>query len=317
MTFDARLLSGIGVLSAVVRSGNFLRAAQELGLTQPAVSRAVSRLEQRIGVRLFHRTSRSVTLTDDGRRFYEAVAPLLAGIETAATDARETKSEVSGVLRVNADRLFAQYVLAPAIPAFLARHPKLAIEIVVRERLGDLVADGFDVAVRFGEREPSSLVCERVTDVSVVTCASPAYLAARSVPREPRDLELGHECIIMRDPSTGRPFAWEFRRDGDIVPVTVSGRLTVNDAGSLLRACLGGQGVCQHLEICAQPHLAEGRLIRILPEWSEETFPVHVYHHDLRFAPKRVRTFLAFVTELSATAGTGSGSETTHRRRSE
>lgn len=124
--FDGRLLSGIGVLSAVVRAGNFLRAEQAMGLTQPAVSRAVSRLEQRIGIRLFHRTSRSVTLTDEGRRFYETVVPLLAGIEAAAADARQTTNAVNGLLRVNADRIFAQYVLTPAVQPFLTLHPDLS-----------------------------------------------------------------------------------------------------------------------------------------------------------------------------------------------
>ncbi len=300
MTFDSRLLSGIGVLSAVVRAGNFLCAAQAMGLTQPAVSRAVSRLEQRIGIRLFHRTSRSVTLTDEGRRFYEAVVPLLAGIEAAAAEARETTSAVSGHLRVNVDRIFARHVLAPAVRPFLARHPELSLEIVVQERLGDLVADGFDVAIRFGDPLPSALICERLMDVPVVTCASPAYLDSHGVPREPHDLERGHECILMRNPSTGRPFDWEFVRGGETVRVAASGRLTVNDAGSLLGACLGGQGIGQPLEIYAQPHLAEGRLVRLLPDWSEETFPVHVYRHDLRFAPERVRAFLRYVAQICA-----------------
>ncbi|MFC3694960.1 LysR family transcriptional regulator [Chenggangzhangella methanolivorans] len=302
-TFDSRLLSGVGVLSAVVRAGNFMRAAQALGLTQPAVSRAVSRLEQRVGVRIFHRTSRAVTLTDEGRRFYEAVAPLLAGIEAAAFDARETTSAVTGLLRVNADRIFAQHVLTPALEPFLAAHPELDVEIVVQERLGDLVADGFDLAFRFGDAQASPLICRRLMDVAVVTCASPAYLERRGAPGEPRDLETGHDCVLMRNPATGRPFDWEFVRAGETVPISVTGRVTVNDAGSLMGACLGGLCVGQPLEIYAQPHLAEGRLVRLLPDWADETFPVHVYHHEPKFAPEWARAFLRYVEALPIVAG--------------
>jgi DNA-binding transcriptional LysR family regulator len=301
--FDGRLLSGIGVLSAVVRAGNFLRAAQAMGLTQPAVSRAVSRLEQRIGIRLFHRTSRSVTLTDEGRRFYETVVPLLAGIEAAAADARQTTNAVNGLLRVNADRIFAQYVLTPAVQPFLTLHPDLSVEIVVQERLGDLVADRFDVAIHFGDPQPTTLVCERLMDVPVVTCAAPEYLKSHGAPGRPRDLEHGHECILMRNPSTGRAFDWEFVGNGEIVSVAVSGRLTVNDAGSLLGACLGGQGIGQPLEIYAQTYIAEGRLVRLLTGWSEETFPVHIYHHDPRTAPARVKEFLRYVSQICSSRG--------------
>lgn len=296
-TFDARLLSGVGVLSAVVKAGNFLRAAQSMGLTQPAVSRAVSRLEQRLGVKLFHRTSRSVTLTEDGRRFYEAVAPLLAGIEAAAIDARETTGSVHGLLRISVDRIFSRYVLTPALRPFLAAHPDLTVEIVVQDRFGDLISDGLDLGVHSGDPRPTSLLCDRLMDVAVVTCASPAYLAERGMPARPRDIEQGHECVLMRNPATGRPFDWEFVRGEEVVRVTASGRLTVNDPGSLIGGCLGGQGIGQPLEIYVRQHLADGRLVRVLPDWSDETFPVHLYHHRPEFSPERVKVFLRFLQQ--------------------
>src|ERR1700743_179302 len=151
MTFDGRLLPGIGVLAQVVETGNFARAGEAMGLTPSGVSRAVARLEARLGVRLFDRTPQAVRLTEEGRQFHAQVAPLLAGLEDAASDASATAGTVRGRLRVNCDPWFARLVLAPRLPLFLARHPALSLEIIVRDTPGDLVGEGMDVAVRFGE----------------------------------------------------------------------------------------------------------------------------------------------------------------------
>jgi DNA-binding transcriptional LysR family regulator len=150
MAIDGRLLGGIGVLAAVVETGNFARAGEALGLTPSGISRAVARLEARVGVRLLDRTPRAVTLTDEGRRFHAQVAPLLAGLEEAATDAAHSAFSVRGRLRVNVDSWLSRLVLAPRLPAFLASYPAALVEVIVRDTLGDLVGEGIDVAVRFG-----------------------------------------------------------------------------------------------------------------------------------------------------------------------
>src|SRR5271155_3085018 len=220
MAFDGRLLGGISVLAAVVEAGNFVRAAEALGLTQSGISRAVARLEARVGVRLRDRPPRAVSLTDEGRRFHAQVAPLLAGLEEAAADAAGAADAVRGRLRVNVDPWFARLVLAPHLSAFLAAHPALSLELMVRDTLGDLVAEGFDAAVRFGEPEPSGLISRKLLETHILTCAAPDYLARHGRPRHPLDLER-HECLLFRDPVTGRPFAWEFRRGGEVVEVKV------------------------------------------------------------------------------------------------
>ncbi|WP_207484328.1 LysR family transcriptional regulator [Arenibaculum pallidiluteum] len=299
MAFDSRLLNGVGVLSAVVEAGSFVRAGEALGLTQSAVSRAVARLEQRVGIRIFHRTARSISLTDEGRRFYEAVSPLLAGIEDAAIRASGSAAEVRGRLRVNVDGAFGHYVLTPNIARFMERHPGLTVEIAVRDRMGDLVAEGFDVGIHFGPPEPSSLVCRLLLETKVLTCAAPAYLARRGTPRHPADLEGNHECILMRDPLTGRAYGWEFVKGNEALPVKVSGKLMVNDTGALLGACCGGQGIAQPLGLYVREFLADGRLVQILPEWSEETFPLYVYHHTPKLMSAKVRAFLDFLRELT------------------
>jgi DNA-binding transcriptional LysR family regulator len=228
MTFDARLLAGVGVLDAIVESGNFARAGEALGLTSSGVSRAVARLEARIGIRLFDRAPRAVTLTDEGRRFHAQTRPLLAGIEEAAGEAAGAAAQARGRLRVNVDPWFARLVLASRLSGFLREHPELSLELVIRDTLGDLIAEGFDAAVRFGEPEPSSLIARKLLETRILTCAAPAYFARRGTPRHPRDLGQ-HECLLFRDPVTGRPFPWEFHRDDEVIEVKVSGQLVVND----------------------------------------------------------------------------------------
>ncbi|MFT3771442.1 MAG: LysR family transcriptional regulator [Minicystis sp.] len=291
-------LDGLGVLRAVVEAGSFVRAGEALGLTQSAVSRAVARLEDRVGVRMFRRTARSISLTDEGLRFYESVAPHVAAIENATIEAGGSRAKVRGRLRVNVDGSVGQFVLTPRLPPFLAQHPELSVEIAVHDRMGDLVREGFDVAVRFGLPEPSALKSRLLMRTRVVTCASPAYLARHGVPRRPADIE-DHPCILMRDPSTGSPFGWEFVRGRKAVSVNASGQLMVNGVGPLLAACLAGQGIAQVLELYAREHLADGRLVQVLPAWAEETYPLYAYHHSAQLMSAKVRAFLEFVVALT------------------
>lgn len=300
MSFDSRLLSGIGVVVAVVEAGSFARAGEAMGLTQPAVSRAVARLEERVGIRIFNRTARAISLTDEGRRFYETVAPLLAGIEEAAVSAGNSKALVRGRLRVNVDGTFGHSVLAPRLGEFLDRHPELSVEISVRDTIGDLVAEGIDVAVRFGEPEPSSLKASLLLETRVLTCAAPGYVARHSAPTSPGGLRRGHQCLLIRNPATGRPFEWEFRRGEEVIPFAASSRLMVNDTGSLLGACLGAAGIAQLLEIYARDLIAQNKLVHLLPDWSDETFPLYAFHHGSNLVSAKVRAFLDFVRELAS-----------------
>lgn len=300
MAFDGRLLSGISALAAVVEAGSFVRAADSLGLTQSGVSRAVARLEARLGVRLFDRTPRAITLTEEGRRFYDGVMPHLTGIEERAAEASGGATAVRGRLRVNADAAFGHSVLAPRLAGFMARHPEIELELVVRNRIGDLVAEGFDIALRFGEPEPSGLNSKLLLETRVLTCAAPDYVARRGRPQHPDELVRdGHECVLVREAATGRPYEWEFRRKAEVLSVPVKGRLTVNDSGSLIGALLGGQGIGQPLEFSVRDLLTAGRLVRLLPDWSDERFPVYAYHRSRDLPPARVRAFLDFVFEIT------------------
>jgi DNA-binding transcriptional LysR family regulator len=170
------------------------------------------------------------------------------------------------------------------------------VEIVGRDRLGDLVADGFDAAVRFGEPEPSALVARRLLETRVLTCAAPSYLAKHGRPAHPRDLGAGrHECIHYLDPVTGRPFPWEFHRGRQKLRVAVSGRLTVNNVGTMLGACAAGHGVAQILALGTEDLLSRGKLIELFPDWSDERFPLYAFHLSRHVPPAKVRAFLDFV----------------------
>lgn len=296
---DHHPLDGLGVLRAVVEAGSFVRAGEALGLTQSAVSRAIARLEARVGVRMFRRSARAISLTDEGLRFYESVAPHLAAIEEATQAASDTKVQVSGRLRVNVDEGTAQYLLAPRIGPFLAQHPELMVELAIRDRMGDLVRDGFDVAVRFGIPTPSTLKSRLLLRSRILTCASPDYLRRHPAPEKPRDLEK-HVGILMRDPATGAAFGWEFVRGKKTVTANVAGQLMVNGGGPLMAACVAGQGVAQLLELYTRPLLESGRLVQILPSWSDETYPLHAYYHAAPVVPAKVRAFLAFLVAITS-----------------
>ena len=299
MVFDSRLLAGVGVLAAVVESGNFAKAAETLGLTPSGVSRAVARLEMRLGVRLFDRTPRAVTLTDEGRRFHAQIDSLLAEIEAAADEVSGAATTVGGCQRVNVDPWFARWVLAPRLPKFLMDYPALTIELAIRDTLGDLVREGFDAAVRFGEPEPSSLIARKLMETRILTCAAPGYLAKHGTPEHPGDLEQ-HECLMFRDPVTGRPFPWEFHRGGEVIKVEVGGRLVVNDLATKLNACTAGHGISQSLALGLDPLLGCGELVQILSDWADERFPLYAYYPSRHLPPAKVRAFVDFVVESVA-----------------
>jgi DNA-binding transcriptional LysR family regulator len=296
MSTDSRLLGGLDLLNAVVTTGSFVAAGQRLGLSQSGMSRAVARLEQRVGVRLFDRNARAVALTDEGRRFHEQVAPLLSALEEAVDGAASAALRVRGRLRISADAFVASHVLAPRLPAFLEAHPELELELLVRERMGNLVAEGLDLAVRFGAPQGQGLVVRRLLQTRVITCASPRYIKRHGRPRHPNELTDGHECILFLDPQSGRPFEWDFHAGRKrLTALAVHGRLVVNDFATALAACIAGQGIAQPLELGVQDQLRDGTLVELFPEWHDELFPLYAVHPSRHLPPARVRAFLEFL----------------------
>ncbi|MBW9106032.1 LysR family transcriptional regulator [Paraburkholderia phenoliruptrix] len=303
MPFDERMLNGMGVLTAIVDCGSFAAAGVALDMSQSGVSRSVARLEARLGIRLFDRTTRSVTLTDEGRRFYEQIVPLLNGLEEAAASAAQGATAVRGRLRVNMDPFFSRLILGPRVGAFIDRHPDLHVELITRDQLGDIVSEGFDVAIRFGEPPVSSLIARKLLDTRILTVAAPSYLKKHGHPANPAELENGrHACIKFRDPLTGYPFSWEFHRGRKKMVVTPQGRLTVNDVGTLHSACAAGQGVAQILALGAESLLASGKMVELFPDWADEVYPLYALYPSRHHPPAKVRAFLDFIVSLLGAA---------------
>jgi len=293
MSFD---LTGIAVLAQVVESGSFVRAAEALGLSSSGVSRAISRLEARMGVRLFERTTRSLNLTDEGQRLYDQVRPHLTGVSEAVALASGAAHAVRGKLRVNIDAFFARVFLASRLTEFLNRYPDLSVELLSQESLGDLVADRFDLAVRFIDPPAgSSLIARRLATTRILTVASPGYIAMHGRPRHPRDVQQ-HKRILFRNPLTSQPFEWEFKRGRETVEIPVAGNLLVSEAGTMLDACVAGAGIAQILELGTQELLRSKKLVNLFPEWSGERWPLYALYPSRRYQPAKLKAFLDFCT---------------------
>ena len=297
MPYDGRLLSGVTVLMAVVEAGSMARAAQALGLTSSGVGRAIARLERRVGVRLLERTTRTMTLTDEGRRFYEEVGPHLDGIEQAAMTAAGAAGTVRGRLRVNVDPFFSRIVLAAQVATFLDRHPDVRVELIMRDHVGDLVADGFDLALRFGEPPGGSLVARKLIETRVLTVAAPGFVARHGRPKHPSEVAR-LPCIEFYDAANARPFEWEFRRGREVLPVSPAARLMVSDVGAMLSACEAGVGIAQIMQLGTRDLLAEGRMVELFPDWSGELFPLYALYPSRQLRAAKVRTFIEFAVDL-------------------
>jgi DNA-binding transcriptional LysR family regulator len=299
MGFDGRLLSGMSVLAAVVEAGSFSRAGEMLGLSASGVSRSIARLEERLGVRLLNRTTRTLHLTGEGIRLYERAAPHIESIEEAAKFASGAAVMVRGALRVSLNPIFARYVLAPKLPLLRERYPGLELTILQHPDVGDMVSEGIDVAVRFGPQPPSTMSSRLLLETRVVTVASPSYIARHGQPKTPSKLT-EHDCIQYIGPRHGKPFRWEFHRDSEVLPVETKGRLTLMDVDTMVQACVAGAGIAQLLYLGNEHLIASGALVELFPNWPGETYPLYIMRPSRRLPPAAVEAFLEFCRQICA-----------------
>jgi len=202
-----------------------------------------------------------------------------------------------GRLRVNIDPFFSRIVLAGHLATFLQRYPQVSVELIMRDSVGDLVADGFDLALRFGEPPIGSFVARKLIETRVLTVASPAYIKAHGRPLHPKDIER-RECIDFYDAAHARPYDWELRRRKEAVPLSVKARLLVSDSGTLIGACEAGAGIAQILELGCRDLLDSGRLVELFPEWSDERFPLYAVYPSRLHRAAKVRVFVDFCMEI-------------------
>ncbi|KGI78263.1 LysR family transcriptional regulator [Oleiagrimonas soli] len=297
MSFDGRILSGMTVLAAVVEAGSFSRAGELLGMSASGVSRSISRLEERLGVRLVDRTTRALHLTSEGAGLYERAVQHLEGIAEAANYVSGASETVRGTLRVGLNPIFAQHILAPKLPLLRERYPDLELIVLQQADVGDLVTEGIDVAVRFGPQPPSTMTSRLLLETRVLTVASPEYLARYGRPKRPEKL-VDHDCIQYIDPRNNKPFSWEFHRGRKILPVKTRGHLTTTDVDVMVQACVSGAGIAQPLALSVDHLIASGALVELFPEWPDETYPLYAARPSRRLPPAAVEAFLGFCVEI-------------------
>jgi DNA-binding transcriptional LysR family regulator len=295
MAFDERSMNGMGIFVAIVEQGSFAAAGDILEMSQPGVSRAIARLEARLGVRLFDRTTRTVTLTEDGLRFHSLVTPLLAGLEEAADSTSRGAAVVRGRLRVNVDPSVTRLLSGALIGEFLRTYPEVQLELVTRERLGDLVGEGFDLGLRFGEPPVNHLQARQVLETRLLTVATPAYLTRHGRPRTPQELA-EHRCIQYRDAELGRLYDWAFHHGRQKLEVSTQGALTVNDVNTLQGCCLAGEGIAQLMALGNEALLADGSLVELFPDWPDERLSLYSLLPPRMQPPAKSRAFVDFVS---------------------
>lgn len=253
---------------AVAELLSFSRAAEMLGVSPSALSQMVRGLEERVGVRLLNRTTRSVALTDAGENLIRRVRPAVAELGEAMGQMRRQARSPAGTVRVHASRMAAERYLTPVLGRFAIDFPDVVLDITLDDAVVDMVAGGYDAAIRIGETIERDMVAVRLgPELRQVAVASPGYLASHGTPKHPRDL-VDHSCIRWRWPGRQHPYAWEFFEDGAWFEVAVDGPLIVNDKDVALAAALQGTGIAFAVEHSARRHLASGALVALLEPWS-------------------------------------------------
>lgn len=291
-TMEKAGLTELNAVIAIARKGTFRAAAIDLNMSTTALSLAISKLEGTLGVRLFNRTTRSVSLTGAGRLFVEQVGPALQDIQGALEAVRSERDTPSGTIRINAAPFAAREIISPLVLDFLRRYPDMVVDIVTEGRLVDIVADGFDIGVRVAGLVPTDMITValgRPQRYAVV--ASPAYLEKNGIPFVPPDL-LNHQCIRVRLPD-GAVFRWRFEKDGETAQIDVRGQIILDEASLARVAVLEDTGIGFFMEQSVLADIEEGRLIRILNDWTPPFPGLCLYYPGRRNLSAGVKAFLA------------------------
>lgn len=267
---------------AVARERSFTRAAAQMGVSQSALSHTIRGLEERLGLRLLTRTTRSVAPTEAGERLLRNVGHHFDEIEAAIDSLSELKERPSGTIRINSSEYAAETLLWPKLAEFLPHYPDVKVEIWADYMLADIVAERFDAGVRLGEQVAKDMVAVRIgPEERFLVVGSPAYLAGRERPRHPQDL-LQHRCINLRLPTLGGLYAWEFEKDGHPLKVRVEGQLVFNALPPILKAALASFGLAFLPQDMVRPHVAAGRLATVLEDWTPPFPGYHLYYPNRR-----------------------------------
>ena len=280
----------------VVEDEGFSAAAKSLHLTPSGVSRTVARLEDRLAARLLNRTTRRLSLTEEGRHFYERCQRILADVDAAEQAVGVLSEAPRGVLRVNAPTSFGTYQIAPVLPGFLERYPYVYVELTLTDRMIDIIGEGMDVAVSFGAVADSSLIVAKLGEDRRIICASPAYLEQRGVPQQPEDLHQ-HNCLL-RSRALAELNEWPFDGMRGVYRMTVNGPVEVNNTEALLRMALAGVGIARLPGFMVGPYIRDGRLVPVLMARHRGGMePIYAVYPHRRHLTRRTRVFVDYLME--------------------
>ena len=294
--FDESQYSGIELFCLAAELGSFTQAANAAGVTPAAVSRSISRLEDRLGVRLFVRTTRQIRLTDNGRRYYEQCRDALSRLEEAEREVTGEQASPSGVLRISAPTPYAHFRMLPLLPQFRQLYPDVTIHLHLGNRNIDFVGDNIDLAIRMRDPKDSTLIARKLEDAELALVASPAYLKRAGTPRTVDDLHK-HDCLQFELPSTGRKIPWPFMVDGKQVDIETTGGYTcTDDLMGIVTLARYGAGIAQTYRFIFEQDIESGNLIELLPQHAGTSRPVYLLYPHARHMSLRLRAFVDFLT---------------------
>ncbi len=287
----------------VVEAHSFVAAAQTLGMSPSAISKAVSRLEERLGARLLNRTTRSLSLTDVGAAFYERCREALSQLDHAESEVSESRGVPRGRLRVDVPVSLGRRIIVPALPRFIAQYPEISVQMSMNDRVIDLVQEGIDAALRVGHLSDSSLIARRIGQLRGVTCASPEFIERYGEPRDPTELKPEH-CLQMFKVGNNQTRDWMFKKGDVEYSLVPAARLAFSDPESAVAAAVSGAGFVRSLDFTVEAQIASGLLQPVLEDWNDGAYwPVSVVYPQHRQPTAKIRAFIDFVTGLFPQAG--------------
>lgn len=291
-------LQAIRAFARVVEAGSFTRAADSLDMPNATLSKLVQELEAYLRVKLLQRTTRRVTVTPEGRDYYEKTARILKDLEDIDTSFGEARRTPRGQLRIDIGSSTASDVLIPALPDFIARYPDIRLEMGVSDRAADLIGENVDCVIRGGPMDASTLVGRLIGHADLICCATPAYLKQFGVPAYPEELKNGHKLISYVATTNGRAMPFRFARDGEKIEIKVEHRMGINESNAHVAAGLAGLGIIQTFTYAAGAALKDGTLVEILAPWRPARYPFHVVYPQSRHLTHRLRVFIDWLVDV-------------------
>lgn len=287
-------LTSMEVFVKVVETGSFVAAAEALGISRPMASKHVIGLEDQLGVRLLNRTTRKIAMTEAGQHFFARCQEIFSQIDEAVQEAGQHQAEPQGKLRINAPVSFSRVHLTRAIAGFQRAHPRISIELILNDRLVDIVEDGFDLAIRIGRLRDSSLIARRLAPCRLVVCAAPTYLAEHGEPRTAEDLK-DHNCLVYTQFSESD--GWRLRRGEETTSVPVTGSFCSNAGAAVVEAAVAGLGIVLEPSFMVGAHVETGALVPLLTDYEPTELGIYAVYPQSRLLARKVRVFIDYLSD--------------------